>query len=356
MPAIISEIRYRNGPNSDPDDDFIEIRVPTGDPVAGLRVQVYNPSGTLRSSTLIETAPMSTVGNFDYYVISARINRFGAVSLDDNGTVLRFVSFDDEVTATQGAASGQASDQVGTNGTDDTASLSSTDGVTFVPDPNPSPGAPCFAAGTRIMTDQGERAVESLQPGDLVLSHDGALVPLRMALSRRLHRTDLFKYPKLRPVRIVAGAVGQSLPRRDLLVSRQHRMLVQSRIAQRMFGTDAVLISAARMTAIPGIFVDTDLTEITYFHLVFDRHIVLYADGAPSESLFAGPEAMASLTSQARDELLLLFPHLSPPTTMASACYIPGGKHQKKLMARHLSNNKPLLDQCFNPDHIPSLR
>ncbi|MEM1007320.1 MAG: Hint domain-containing protein, partial [Pseudomonadota bacterium] len=151
---------------------------------------------------LIETAPMSTVGNFDYYVISARINRFGAVSLDDNGTVLRFVSFDDEVTATQGAASGQTSDQVGTNGTDDTASLSSTDGVTFVPDPNPSPGAPCFAAGTRIMTDQGERAVESLQPGDLVLSHDGALVPLRMALSRRLHRTDLFKYPKLRPVRM----------------------------------------------------------------------------------------------------------------------------------------------------------
>ncbi len=285
MSAIISEIRYRNGPNFAPDGDFIEIRVPAGTDVSDLTVQVYNPNGTLRSSTAVDTAPVNTVSGFDYYVVSARINRSGAVSLDDDGTVLSFVSFDAEVTATQGAASGQTSTQIGSNGTDDTSSLSSTDGITFVQDPNPSPGAPCFTSGSLILTAQGHVPVERLVPGDQIVTQDGTCEPLRLILSRRLHRTELIKSPQLRPVRIVAGALGQSLPMRDLLISRQHRMLVRSVIAQRMFGTQTVLVSAIRLTRMPGVFVDTDVPEVTYHHPVFDRHVVLFAEGAPSESL-----------------------------------------------------------------------
>ncbi|MEX0278674.1 MAG: Hint domain-containing protein, partial [Ruegeria sp.] len=267
MPAIISEIRYRNGPNFNPDGDFIEIRVPTGTDVTGLRVQVYNPNGSLRSSDQVDTGTMTTVGGFDYYVVSARINRLGAVSLDDNGSLLSFVSFDAAVDATQGAASGQTSTQVGSNGTDDTSSLTSTDGVNFVVNPNPSPGAPCFTSGTRIRTATGEVLVQDLKTGDVIATSEGGYSPLQMIMSRTVRHSELVKCPELRPVRILAGALGQNLPRQDLLVSRQHRMLVHSMIAQRMFGTRDVLISAIRLTELPGVYVDNDVTEVTYHHL-----------------------------------------------------------------------------------------
>jgi len=346
VPAIISEIRYRNGPGFTPDEDFVEIRVPSGTDVSDLSVDIYNPNGTVRSSTDVSDGTMTTVGSFDYYVVNVRINRFGAVSLSDDGTVQSFVSFDAEVTATEGPADGTTSTQVGTNGTDSTSSLSSNDGVNFVVDPNPSPGAPCFTKGTNILTNKGEVPVEHLKPGDRVMATDGAFHTLRLCLSRSLRHSELLRMPQLRPVRIVAGAIGQGLPHRDLLVSRQHRMLTDSPIAQRMFGTRNVLISAIRLTALPGVFLDLSVTNVTYYHLVFDQHVTLFAEGAPSESLFTGPEALAAMPDETRQEMLLLFPEIATHAAMDPACLIPEGRRQKKLVERHILNNKPLWDQA----------
>ncbi len=310
-----------------------------------MSVDIYNLSGTVRSSTDVSTGTMTTVGNFDYYVVNVRINRNGAVSLSDDGTLLSFVSFDAEVDATEGPAAGETSTQVGTNGTDSTSSLSSTDGENFVVDPNPSPGAPCFTAGTAILTDKGEVPVENLKPGDRIKAMDGTFHPLRLSLSRSLRQSELIRMPYLRPVRIVAGAIGRGLPRRDLHISRQHRMLTDSPIAQRMFGTRNVLISAIRLTVLPGVFVDETITEVTYYHLVFDQHVTLFAEGAPSESLFTGPQALAAMPEETRHELLLLFPDIAERSAGGPACYIPDGRRQKKLVARHASNNKSLLAQ-----------
>jgi len=352
LPAIISEIRYRNGTNfSNPNDDFVEIRVPTGESVDDLTVEVYNSNGSLRSSTAVSSGSMTTVGGFDYYVINARINRFGAVSLDDDGTVLGFVSFDGEVTATEGAADGMTANRLGNDSdpdlTDDTESVTSTDGINYVVNPNPSPGAPCFTGGTLIRTPGGKTAIEDLKPGDKVVTTNGDTPPIRMILTRTLRQSELMKQAQLLPVRIVSGALGQGLPSRDLVVSRQHRMLVQSPIARRMFGTNQVLVSAIRLTDLPGVFVDNDMQKVTYFHLVFDRHVVLFAEDAPSESLFTGPQALKAIAPEARAELFELFPALNEAetTAMEPACPIPSGKRQKKLIARHISNNKPLLDQ-----------
>ena len=287
------------------------------------------------------------MGGFDYYVISARINRLGAVSLSDNGTLLSFVSFDAQVDATQGPANGQTSTQIGSNGTDDTSSLSSTDGVNFVEDPNPSPGAPCFTSDTLILTDRGQICVQDIRPGDRVLTTGGTAETVRLVMTRSLRQSELLKTPELRPVCIVAGALGHGLPRRDLVVSRQHRMLVRSAIAQRMFATRDVLVSAIRLTELPGIFLDCDATQVTYHHLVFDRHVVLFAEGAPSESLFTGPEVLKSLPPEALRELLQLFPGLKSDQDMDPACYIPSAKRQKKLVARHIRNSKAIIDQAL---------
>lgn len=168
---------------------------------------------------------------------------------------------------------------------------------------------------------------------------------LRKAFRTALNETDFQANPKLRPVRICAHAMGGNLPARDLVVSRQHRMVVSSKITERMFGADSVLISAIKLTELPGIYVDESIEAVEYFHLLFDQHEVIVAEGTPSESLFTGPEAQKTLSEDALEELFALFPDLDDPdVTRPSALPIPRGALQKKLIARHAKNNKPLLE------------
>ena len=204
---------------------------------------------------------------------------------------------------------------------------------------------PCFVAGTRIATQLGEERVEDLQPGHNLPLWGGGMGRVRLVLQRTLNRHDLQNYPHLRPVRITAGALGQGLPKRDLCVSPQHRMLVASPVARRMFGEAEVLIAATRLTELPGIFVDEDVETVTYVHVVMAQHRVIYAEGCPSESLFTGPEALKSLTEAARKELFQLFPDLAIRRGDPDpARLIPQGRQQKQLIARIGKNARRLLD------------
>lgn len=203
----------------------------------------------------------------------------------------------------------------------------------------------CFVSGSRIATAQGLASVETLCVGDRLRTADHGNQPLRAVLRRKVTTAELARIPDLRPVRIAAGALGQGLPERDLRVSPQHRLLVRSQIAARMFGIPEALISARKLVGLPGIQ-DCDARDgLTYLHLVLDRHEVIFAEGAPTESLFLGPGAIASLTPAARAELRVVFPDLSarssPPD---SARLIPAGRLQSRLRFRHGKNSKPLLE------------
>ncbi len=205
----------------------------------------------------------------------------------------------------------------------------------------------CFAAGTRIETVTGMVAVEELCAGDLVVAWDGSALPLRSALQTTVSACDMVQHPKLAPVRISQGALGNGLPRRDLLVSRQHRMLVCSKVAERMFGAASVMVAAIRLTELPGIYVDHDVTSVTYFHLVFDTHEVINAEGAPSESFFVDPYYVQGMTPATQAEILQLFPQLmTSDTGMKPACPIPRNGRQKRLIERHMKNNKDVLQLC----------
>lgn len=209
-------------------------------------------------------------------------------------------------------------------------------------------GPPCFLSGTLIETPDGLKAIETLVEGDIVVGFAGDELTLRRVLHRRIDTRELHANPKLQPVRIMAGALGDGLPKNDLFVSRQHRMLVRSKITERMFGETEVLISAIKLTELPGISVVQSMNDVEYFHLVFDKHEVIYAEGSPTESLFPGPEALKAISQEAREEILTIFPEVADldyaPTP---ARFIPPGKQQKQLIARHLKNNQPLLSQSF---------
>lgn len=211
-------------------------------------------------------------------------------------------------------------------------------------DPADIPDTPCLTRGVLIATPKGPRAIETLSAGDTVTLEDGGTATLRWVGSRRYVAEELRSKPKVRPIRITQGALGGGLPLRDLLVSRQHRMIVRSQITQRMFGAPEVLVAAIKLTSLPGIFVDESTQTVEYFHLLFDRHEIILAEGAPTESLFIGPESMASLPDEARDEICEIFPELKRAQYIAKAARpIPPIKKQKQLVWRHQKNAKQLL-------------
>ena len=205
----------------------------------------------------------------------------------------------------------------------------------------------CFASGAMIETEYGQKAVETIKVGDLVATRDRGLQPVRWIGSRKIDKASMDSNPKLRPIRITCGALGRGLPINDLLVSRQHRMVVSSKVSARMFASD-VLVSAAKLTELPGIYVEKNVEDVTYFHILFDQHEVIYAEGAPTESLFTGPEALKAVPDEARDEILTLFPKLKEMAYILDpALQIPRLSQQKELAQRLAKNGKAPLESYF---------
>lgn len=201
----------------------------------------------------------------------------------------------------------------------------------------------CFHGDSQILTPSGLVRAADVKVGDLVETQNGAQA-VRWVGRRAVTADQMALTDKLYPVRISAGALGNGLPERDLLVSRQHRMMVSAAQAQRVCGADEVLVSAIRLTALPGIYVDDTVEAFDYVHILLDSHEIVYANGAPSESLLMGAEAQATLSQEALDEIALIFPDLDARTAqMATAKAIPANADQTKLIALIKRSAQPVL-------------
>ncbi|MEP3441785.1 MAG: Hint domain-containing protein [Sulfitobacter sp.] len=213
----------------------------------------------------------------------------------------------------------------------------------------------CFCAGTQITVPSGNCSVEDLNVGDLVETLEHGPQPIRWIGRKRIDYTQLEKNPKLLPVRISQGSMGNNLPHRDLLVSRQHRMLSSSRITKGIIGRTTSLVAAIKLTELAGISVDYQVEKTEYFHILFDRHEVIFAEGAPAESLYLGQQAIQVLDWHARLEVYTLFPELKNANfKWTSAAYIPSNKEQKKLSLKHAQHNAFMLDQNWEPRTRPA--
>jgi len=185
----------------------------------------------------------------------------------------------------------------------------------------------CLTEGTEILTSDGPRLIETLRPGQLVETADNGAQPLRWIGRNRFTRAHFDSDPTHRPIRIEAGALAPGIPAATLVVSPQHRVLISSEVAEQFFESREVLIPAKKLLGLPKVSVDTDCEEVTYMHLAFDAHEVIYAEGAPVESLLAGPMALQALPKDQVQELNAIFPGLldSMGPTVA-ARIIPCGK------------------------------
>ena len=168
----------------------------------------------------------------------------------------------------------------------------------------------CFTPGAMVATDKGEVAVETLVPGDRVLTRDNGYQTIRWAGRRDLSHAELIVEPRFNPVCIAAGALGNGLPERDMMVSPQHRMLMTGARAEMLFGEHEVLVAAKHLVGMPGIEQRVS-KAVSYIHILFDQHEIVRADGAWSESFQPGEQTMDGLGNEQREEILALFPELA---------------------------------------------
>jgi len=132
----------------------------------------------------------------------------------------------------------------------------------------------CFAAGTSIATPTGERAVEDLAMGDLVLTKDGRAVPVLWLGQQRLHKH--FGRSAAQMVRIRAGALGNGLPHSDLTVTPDHGIEI-----------DGLLINASALVngdSVDWVPFDELQESYTIYHIETQDHDVILANGAATET------------------------------------------------------------------------
>lgn len=187
----------------------------------------------------------------------------------------------------------------------------------------------CFCAGTLIETERGAEPVEQLKVGDLVRTMDRGLQPITWIESWTVERTE-----KTAPVRIRRGSFGDGKPQQDLYVSRQHRLLLRSPIAERMFGALDVLVPAHRLVGLPGVELMLDGGPVTYAHFTCPNHEIIDANGVPAETMLLGKMTLEILG----------------PSNSVTNGYVPENpiparrleapKRLAKLAERHRNNQK----------------
>lgn len=180
---------------------------------------------------------------------------------------------------------------------------------------------PCFTPGTLIDTADGPRPVEELVPGDLILTRDHGPQALRWVGRKHLSAADLRANPQHLAIRFRAGALDGRLPRRELRLSPQHRLLVSGWKAELLFAEPEVLVPALAFLGDRAARAEPDPAGQLYLHLLFDRHEIIFAEGAEVESLFPGWFDTAALPQALRAELAALLPDLPG----ATACSAPAG-------------------------------
>ena len=199
---------------------------------------------------------------------------------------------------------------------------------------------PCFTPGTLITTQRGELPVEVISAGDRVVTRDNGIQTVRWVGKTQMFLHDFQSEPHLLPVFIQQGSLGKGLPERDMMVSPNHRMLVSNDRTALYFDEHEVLVAAKHLLGLPGIAVAEDLAEVTYVHFLCDQHEVVFANGAPTESLYAGPMTLRALGEAAVAEIMQIFPDLAQLDSfrLSPARPLVRGSDGRHMAARHLKN------------------
>jgi hypothetical protein len=174
----------------------------------------------------------------------------------------------------------------------------------------------CFLRGTHILTPTGAVSVEDLRIGDRVVTRFGGIQPVKWIGRQSFQSRFVEGNREQVPVCIRAGALGDSLPARDLYISPGHSMLVNGQLVLARNLVNGVTITQ-----------DWAPPEIAYYQIELDRHDCVIAEGAWSETYADGPGLRDQF--QNADEFAELYPD-QPPAAELTLC-APRPEHGARL-------------------------
>ena len=189
----------------------------------------------------------------------------------------------------------------------------------------------CFLRGTSIRVVGGDRKVEDLAVGDMLPTLSGGERPIQWITRHPFGKSDPSRpwMKTVRPVRVARSALAPNVPRTDLYLSEWHALFV-----------DGVLIPVGSL--INGATIrrldDSECAELEYFNIKLESHDVIFAEGAPVETLLEVDESASNFAEY--------FRRYGVPTTRAVRCapMAPyGGRGE--LSSRFRSAISPWLDR-----------
>jgi hypothetical protein len=189
----------------------------------------------------------------------------------------------------------------------------------------------CFLKGTKIRTAEGERKIEDLAEGDLLPTRFGGLRPIQWIGRYPFKKSDPSKpwTKDALPVRIARGALAPNVPHADLYVTAGHSLLIEGVLAPA-----ETLINGSTITRYEA----REYDALEFFHIKLESHDVIYAEGAPAETLLFVEENAVNFADYFRQ-------YGTPPTDevrCAPHIHIWGGRVE--LMSRFRSAISPWID------------
>ena len=169
-----------------------------------------------------------------------------------------------------------------------------------------SDGQGGILVGTRIATHDGWSPVETVAPGDLVLTFDEGLIPVREVIIGRRGTEGSAPTRTGAPLIVPARALDN---RQAMTLLPGQMVLLESDLAEAMFGDPFVLIAAGALVGYRGIAPLADPGWLATVTLAFDRPQVVHAEGL---ALLYCPEARHKWSALPDEEAAGAYTLLSP--------------------------------------------
>jgi hypothetical protein len=175
--------------------------------------------------------------------------------------------------------------------------------------------------------------------GDLLPTVFGGVCPIQWIGYYPYKKSDPTKpwVKDVLPVRVARSALGPDVPHADLCVTKAHALLI-----------DGVLVTAGSLingTAIT-LYDARELDELEFFHIKLERHNMIYAEGAPCETVTHVDENAVNFAEYLRQ--------YGAPTTQEAPCAplpsLNGGRSEIK--SRFRSAISPWIDRSQKFDII----
>jgi hypothetical protein len=200
-------------------------------------------------------------------------------------------------------------------------------------------GRHCFLKGTAIRTANGDRKVEDLCVGDLLPTVFGGVCSIQWIGRYPFRKSGPKKgwVKDVLPARIARSALGPDVPHADLCITKAHALLI-----------DGVLVTAGSLingTTIT-LYDACDLDELEFFHIKLERHVVIYAEGAPCETLLNVDENAVNFAEYLRQY------GSATPKGVACAPWLSFNGGRSEMKSRFRSAISPWIDRRQTLDII----